>query len=246
MSLEQRLQPNVEPLFIQIEGLIETRILDGEWGQGETLPSEFAFADYYNVSQGTVRKAINLLAKRNFLERRQGKGTFIKSLTTECEHSHFFHIANRLGEKVVPSTRQLSIKKIRADKEAERLLKLTLPAQVITIERMRIINNQPGILEIIKVDANRFPDLDSYLRENTTNELYPLYEQRYAIRILRAEETIEAISANSRQAKHLDIKEGSALLKITRVAFAFNDEPVETRRSLLQTKDWCYRSLLER
>jgi len=246
MSLEKRLQPNAQPLFIQIEGLIEARILEREWSQGETLPSEFAFADYYNVSQGTVRKAINLLAKRNFLERRQGKGTFIKSLTTECEHSHFFHISNRSGEKVVPTTRQLSIKKSSPDKEAQQLLKLAPAAQIVTVERMRIISDQPGILETIKVDANRFPDLDTYLRENTTNELYPLYEQRYGIRILRAEENIEAISANSRHAKHLDIETGSALLKITRVAYSFNDEPVETRRSLLQTKDWCYRSLLER
>ena len=246
MAIGKRLQPSVEPLFIQIEGLIEARILDGEWNQGEALPSEFAFADYYSVSQGTVRKAINLLAKRNFLERRQGKGTFIKSLTTECEHSHFFHITNRDGEKVVPTTKQLSIKMMAPDSKTETLLSLTRPAQIITIERMRIINGKPGIQEIIKVDANRFSGLDAYLRENTTNELYPLYEQKYGIRILRAEETIEAVNASSRQAKLLDVEAGSALLKITRVAFAFNNEPVETRRSLLITKDWCYHSRLDR
>jgi len=198
------------------------------------------------VSQGTVRKAINLLAKRNFLERLQGKGTFIKSLTTECEHSHFFHINNRDGVKVVPTTRQLSIKKIAADSKTEILLRLTHPAQIITIERMRIINGKPGIQEIIKVDANRFTGLDVYLRKNTTNELYPLYEQQYGIRILRAEETIEAVNANSRQAKLLDVEAGNALLKITRVAFDFNSEPVETRQSLLITKDRYYHSRLDR
>ena len=52
-------KPMVRPLFAQIEELITARIVAGEWKPGEPLPSESEFAAHYNVSQGTVRKAIS-------------------------------------------------------------------------------------------------------------------------------------------------------------------------------------------
>lgn len=246
MSTFKGALPSVEPLFIQIEKLIEERILRGEWGQGEALPSEFAFADYYNVSQGTARKAINLLAERNFLERRQGKGTFVQSLTTEREHSHFFHIVNRAGEKILPTTLQLSVKTQTSDRETRKYLQLPEKTKIMTVKRLRLIDGSPKIMEIIKVGANRFPDLSTYLRQNKINELYPVYEQRYHVRILRAEEIIEAVMATKQQAELLRVVPATALLMITRVAYAFNNEPVEVRRSLVNTKDCYYQSLLDK
>ena len=100
------------------------------------------------------------------------------------------------------------------------------------------------MIEIIKVDARRFSGLSRFLSENAENELYPVYEQLHGVRVLRAEEALEAVSATKRQAKLLEVKPGTALLKITRVAHEFRDEPVEVRYSLINTKDHCYQSLL--
>ena len=184
MSTTKRGLPSVEPLFIQIEKLIEARILNSEWKQGEALPSEFAFADYYNVSQGTARKAINLLTERNLLERYQGKGTFVKSLTIEREHSHFFHIVNRAGDKIVPTTKQLSVKTKVSDAETKKYLKLPAASQIIVIERLRLTGRHPQMIELIKIELSRFPGLNRFLSENTENELYPVYEQLHGVRVL--------------------------------------------------------------
>jgi GntR family transcriptional regulator len=244
MELKTNPLPSVEPLFVQIEELIEARILKGEWGPGEALPSEFAFADYYCVSQGTARKAINLLAERNFLERRQGKGTFVKRLTTEREHSHFFHIVNHAGKKILPTTKQLSVRVKAADKETQKQLVLPPSSQIIVIERLRLIDDIPQMIEVINVDAKRFSGLNRFLSENTENELYPVYEQLHGVRVLRAVEALEAINASDNQAKLLEVKPGSALLKIARVAYEFGNEPVEVRYSFINTKDHYYQSLL--
>ena len=244
MSTAKTALPSVEPLFIQIEKLIEARILNYEWTQGEALPSEFAFADYYDVSQGTARKAINLLAERNLLERRQGKGTFVKSLTIEREHSHFFHIVNRAGEKITPTTTQLSVTSQASDTETEKHLNLKANTQIIAIERLRLTGKQAQMIESIKIEFARFPGLDRFLSENTENELYPVYEQLHGVRVLRAKEAIEAVSATNRQAKLLGLEPGTPLLLITRVAYAFDDEPVEVRQSLVNTRDHYYQSLL--
>lgn len=62
----------------------------GEWGPGDAIPSEGELAARFNVSQGTVRKAIDEMAAENLLVRRQGKGTFVathndpRSFTASC------------------------------------------------------------------------------------------------------------------------------------------------------------------
>src|SRR5690606_6419334 len=65
------------PLYQQIKGLLLQSLDRGEWKPGEAIPSEHELAARYQVSQGTVRKAIDELAADNLLLRRQGKGTFV-------------------------------------------------------------------------------------------------------------------------------------------------------------------------
>ena len=48
-----------------------------EWKPGEMIPSELELAARFQVSQGTVRKAVDELSSENLLVRRQGKGTFV-------------------------------------------------------------------------------------------------------------------------------------------------------------------------
>src|SRR5699024_4457369 len=65
------------PLYKQIKGLLLNSLDQGEWKPGQVIPSEMDLAARFQVSQGTVRKAIDELAADNLLVRRQGKGTFV-------------------------------------------------------------------------------------------------------------------------------------------------------------------------
>src|SRR5690606_23740800 len=65
------------PLYQQIKALLLQGLDRGEWKPGEAIPSELELAARFQVSQGTVRKAIDELAAENLLLRRQGKGTFV-------------------------------------------------------------------------------------------------------------------------------------------------------------------------
>ncbi|NLY65603.1 MAG: GntR family transcriptional regulator, partial [Alcaligenaceae bacterium] len=65
------------PLYKQIKALLVQSLHGGEWKPGESIPSELDLAARFQVSQGTVRKAIDELASENLLIRRQGKGTFV-------------------------------------------------------------------------------------------------------------------------------------------------------------------------
>ena len=71
--------PTFSPLYRQIKDFMIRSLEAGEWGPGDAIPSEGELAARFNVSQGTVRKAIDEMASENLLIRRQGKGTFVAS-----------------------------------------------------------------------------------------------------------------------------------------------------------------------
>ena len=79
--------PAFRPLYRQIQDLIVQALADKEWLPGEMIPSEMDLAARFEVSQGTVRRAIDELAAENLLVRRQGKGTFV---ATHADPRAFF------------------------------------------------------------------------------------------------------------------------------------------------------------
>ncbi|MBL6959055.1 MAG: GntR family transcriptional regulator [Rhodospirillales bacterium] len=233
-----------QPLYFQIKEMIVERVKSGEWKEGEPLPSEFEFARLYNVSQGTVRKAIAEMADEKLVVRFRGKGTFVATHTNEREHSHFFHIVGNDCVKRLPGTRMLTCYRQKATKDIQAHLDLAAGAPVVVLERLRIVDDKPIIFETITVSEKRFPGLCSLLEDQLPNELYPLYESKYKTRVIRAEECIRSITANEREAEALGIEVGMPLLEIDRVAISINDKPVEWRRSHCFTQDYHYQNSL--
>lgn len=61
-------------------GYFREVILDGVINEGSKLPSEQELAEQYNISRGTVRQALDVLAGEGLIERTRGKGTFVRPL----------------------------------------------------------------------------------------------------------------------------------------------------------------------
>jgi GntR family transcriptional regulator len=62
--------PTFSPLYQQIKAHMIRSLEAGEWHPGEMIPSEAELAVRFEVSQGTVRKAMDEMAAENFLVRR--------------------------------------------------------------------------------------------------------------------------------------------------------------------------------
>ncbi len=236
--------PAFRPLFAQIKDLIVERVRAGEWQSGTALPSEHEFARHYNVSQGTVRKAIAEMAAENLVERYRGKGTFVASHTDEREHSRFFHIVGNNGIKQLPGSRSLGCRRCKANKEIQETLDLSENQTVVIAERLRLIDDKPVILETITVSDDMFPGFYDAWNEETPNEFYPLYETEFGTRVIAAKEKLSAVTANEKVAQHLGVDSGTPVLMIDRVAFTFGDQPVERRVSYCNTAHHHYLSEL--
>lgn len=75
------------PLYERARASILKRISAGAWKVGAMLPNETVLAAELDVSQGTMRRALDALENEGFLERKQGRGTYLISCEpTSCPH----------------------------------------------------------------------------------------------------------------------------------------------------------------
>ena len=74
--------------------------------------------------------------------------------------------------------------------------------------------------------------------------MYSLFESRYSVRIIRAEERLRAVSADRVRAELLPVAEGSPLLLVERVTYTYDNKPVEWRRGFYATKNFYYHNEL--
>ena len=65
------------PLYKTTETEMIARITKGDWEVGRRLPNEFALADEFGVSQGTMRRALISLEGMGYLNRKPGRGTLV-------------------------------------------------------------------------------------------------------------------------------------------------------------------------
>ena len=228
------------PLYMQIKDLLVTRVTEGEWEPGDTIPSEMQLARELNVSQGTVRKAITELVENNVLVRRQGRGTFVAAHDGDRALFHFFHIVNESGTKILPECKTLFCRRKRASRQETSKLNLSSGAQVIYIERIRMLDNLPTIVETITLPTELFSDLGKTRACDLPNTLYELYETQFGITIHRAEEQLRAVAATDHDASLLDLEAGTPLLEIERTALTLDGTPVELRISHCSTSKHYY------
>jgi len=227
-----------QPLYKQVYDLLVERISKGDWKPAESLPSEYALAAELNVSQGTVRKALNELEAEKMVERRQGKGTFVAEHTNEDSIFRFFRLTHLDGTRLTPKSKVESIKLRRAKRQEKSILDLGDKEKIIEIRRTRVINDSPCVAEIIILPYSLFPDFDKL--ESLTESLYPFYQKKFGINIVNAQEQLKAEVASKGHAKRLEIPVDTPLLRADRVALEIDGTKVEWRSSLFDTRNFVY------
>ena len=226
------------PLYRQVYDYLVRQIATGVWRPAEALPSEQELAVELGVSQGTVRKALDVVAAEKLVERRQGKGTYVAEQTQERALFRFFRWAYPGGQRAIPTSMGETVKRRSSTSDEQIKLHLRENAKVIEISRRRLIDGKPAIVETIVVPVTLFPDLDK--RVPLPNTLYSLYQSAYGINIVAVEEEVRAELVRKDDAKKLNLPVGSPLLRIDRLAIALDGSRVELRVSRCNNRDLVY------
>lgn len=232
------------PLYQQIKSLILQGLDQGEWKPGESIPSELDLAARFQVSQGTVRKAIDELAAENLLIRRQGKGTFVATHNEARVRYRFLRLTPDDALPQVSSSQILDCRRAKAPAEIAAALELRPGDAVINMRRVLSFDDVPTIFDDIWLPGSVFKGLTAEALLRYKGPVYAMFESEYGVSMVRAEEKIRAVAATGAQAEWLRVDAGSPLLQVERVAYTYGDRPMELRRGHYTTERHYYRNSL--
>lgn len=234
-----------QPLYGQIKRMLIQSLIDGEWRAGEVIPSEMELASRFQVSQGTVRKAIDELVAENILIRRQGKGTYVATHAEEGVKLRFLRLTGEDGKKAIPQNQLVSCQRVKATAVIAKKLGIKTSASVIEVKRLLLFAGKPLILDHIIIPSAEFAGLGAKQIEAHKGSMYSMYEQEYGVRMVRADEQIKAVGANGEATELLGVEINTPLLQIERVSYTYGDKPLEWRLGLCLTDSFHYRNELE-
>jgi len=230
--------PAFSPLYQQIKSLVLQSLQLGEWKPGDPIPSEFELAARYKVSQGTVRKAIDELAKNHLLVRRQGKGTFVATHAEQQVQFRFLKLQPDQGDFISQGPAQRHIvdcKRLKAPKDVALALGLSSGDPVFQVRRVLSFGTVPTIYEDIWLPGTPFKGLTAERLSRDTGPMYALFEAEFGIRMLRAQEKLRAVNPTPEEAHLLQVDDHAPLLRVERLSYTYQDTPMEWRMGVYRT-----------
>jgi GntR family transcriptional regulator len=227
--------PLTAPLYKELERQMREALASGEWKPGEAIPAERRLAERFNVSIGTIRKAIDELVAANLLIRQQGRGTFVASHNRDRLLFYFFHVVPESGAKTYPEVRLLSFARGRATAREAEHLHVAPGDALIRVRNLLSLGGEPVIVDDLALPASRFPGLTERQFAGRPSTIYNLYQEAFGLSVVRTSERLRATLADADTAALLRVAGGAPLLAIRRVALSYNDDPVELRISLVNT-----------
>jgi len=232
------------PLYRQIRELLLARLDAGEWKPGAMIPSEIELAARFQVSQGTVRKAIDELAAENLLVRRQGKGTYVATHHEPRAQFRFLRLTPDHGDAEPAQSRFLECRRSRPPADVAALLDMAAADGAIHIRRLLSMSGRAVVLDDIWLPAALFGGLTAERLAAYHGPLYGLFESEFGTRMIRADERLRAVAAQEPAASLLEVAAGAPLLLVERVSFTYGERPVEVRRGLCVTTSHHYHNTL--
>jgi GntR family transcriptional regulator len=213
-----------EPLYSQIQAVIEQQITTGALKPGNRTLSEQEIATKYGVSRVTARKALENLVAKNLLYRQPGKGTFVAEPGMPYGFSTMLSFSRSL------SSRGFEVKSEILDQSlipcspdlAERL-RLATGTELVIIRRLRFVDDVAAAIHTSYFDARIYTPI---LEFDLTNEsLLQVAERIGKIRMAYSMDSLRAVPISVPDSQILGVTSGAPALELEGIVFDENNIP---------------------
>lgn len=216
---------NTRPLYQQVADEFVSRIVSGAWAPGQSIENETDIARSLGISLGTVRKAFEILSERKLLERHQGRGTVVADFQAPRMRSRFSNIRDLSGTRVSGEVEVRDAVLSLIDEETAARLHVTARTPVLRFRRLRSHAGRIFLTEevYLRVDAGA--------RDMTPDALHRAAVQRWTGQDLATHhsERVRAEPATESDRALFGLGEGTAVLRLERVIYSYQDRPLELR-----------------
>ncbi|MGM8897337.1 MULTISPECIES: GntR family transcriptional regulator [unclassified Psychrobacter] len=226
------------PRYEQVRWHIQTLLTESKWDENTPLPSEQEFADKYQVSVGTVRKAVEKLVDEGVLIKQQGRGTFLKRPDFGSSLLRFFKFRDKESGYVTPTGIIKKIMVIEAIDDINQKLNIGKNKALIYIERVRVVEDDVLLSEKIWLPKSRYEAFVTLEPEGFENLLYPFYYTKCGQFVSSAVETLFFITNHIDP--YLDNTKQENLVKVCRIAKNLEGDPIEYRESFGLAEKFSY------
>ncbi|MFL5680064.1 MAG: GntR family transcriptional regulator [Chloroflexota bacterium] len=228
-----RLELGPIPLHHQVYMDLRAALDAGEFRPGDRLPPERELSGRYGCSVITVRRALTELAREQRIERTQGRGTFVLHPRIDRDLVDPLSFTEEMQQRGLdPETRLVAARPESAGEGVAAALRLEPGSPILYLERLRVADGEPLLLEQVHLPAERFPGLLASDLEHRS--LYGILTERYGVHLARARETLEPVLLRAREARLLGQPRRSPALLVDGIAFTAEGAPVEFARTYVR------------
>jgi GntR family transcriptional regulator len=212
--------------YREIARELTIRIAEGGFDGSGMLPSEAQLAATYEVSRGTVRNALVLMARQGAIAPRRGSGWLVRTAAQSQRFSEMRSFAQWAasrgmepgGHVLTQQRRPATATEVRQFRGGQGI------GEVLEVVRLRSLNGR-----VVMLERTVYPSWIAPIVEDLSPDepsVVGALESR-GVRMAHGEHTIDAIAAPSEDAQLLGLRRASPLLRVRRVSYSSDGRAIE-------------------
>jgi GntR family transcriptional regulator len=229
------------PLYHQLADIIVAKIRSGQYKAGEAIPSENELKNFYKIGRPTVRQAMDLLVKKDLIQRRRGAGTFVKEKPVQVD---LFSLA---GTSLAFGTKGITIKTTILEdiilKEVKNdIYNPFFNSQAFFLSRLTKAESKPVLIEDIYFHPLLFAGIDKIdLAEKSLAQV--VYDNFY-IKPENGRQTFKVVKINQKKAELLNLENDDVILEVKRTLNFPGAEQAVYSRLLCKTDEFAFSQMI--
>ncbi|MHA3066865.1 GntR family transcriptional regulator [Lacticaseibacillus saniviri] len=207
---------------------IRQRITTGAYSARTLLPDQNALATEFGVSRITIKKALDGIAREGLIYKKSGLGTYVLGETTlrdrdDSPANAFDGLSKQQGAERV-SSQVIKFEVTFPNRMVQEQLALTAHEPVYEIERLRLLDGAPFILEHTFLPLRLVPDLSP---EILAGSLYTFLHTELHLTFGGAYRSIHADMPNQLDVTYLNASATTPILETEQLIWLTNGQNIE-------------------
>lgn len=216
-----------QKLYVQMFSILREKIEKCDWPVGSQIPTEDDLCKTYDVSKATVRMAIADLVRTGYLNKLQGKGTFVMHAMPDLGITMKTQLTEDMFGGGVSARKELLVKGIKKPPEDVKAY-LKTDGDVFYILCKRVVNNEPAYLEETFIPLESIPDIEEV--EVCQTPFYEMMQKNAVKKIFKVVQMTEITEISDDAASILKAGKGMPVLLLHRLLIASDGCPIAYTR----------------
>lgn len=220
----------MNPKYLHIYQDIRDKILHNTYPTNSQLPDEITLTKIYDCSRMTIKKALDLLVNEGMIYRKRGQGTFVmtqmaqkrKLIVSERELIGLTKTALRADVPVGSEVLQFHLE--FASETVADFLQIPVSSPVYYIERLRLIDHQPYVIEHTYMNPTLTPGITEDILHQS---VYAYLEQELQLKIASSKKILRAAPSNDEEQQYLNLKPTEPVFEVEQIGYLDNGTPFE-------------------